>query len=56
MGTLAGTGLSTGHGLASLAERVRMAGGSLASGPRPEGGFRVTATLPLSTTPVPVAG
>lgn len=55
MGTLAGTGLSTGHGLASLAERVRTAGGSLASGPRPEGGFRVTATLPLSTTPVPVA-
>jgi signal transduction histidine kinase len=41
--TRAGTGL----GLISLRERVRAADGTLQAGPRPEGGFRVHAVLPL---------
>jgi signal transduction histidine kinase len=49
-GLAMGHGLSTGHGLASLAERVRTVGGSLTSGPGPDGGFHVTATLPPSAT------
>ncbi|MEU8313882.1 MULTISPECIES: histidine kinase [unclassified Micromonospora] len=41
-------GLSTGNGLASLAERLERVGGRLVAGPRPEGGFRVSATLPVA--------
>jgi signal transduction histidine kinase len=36
-----------GHGLAGMRERVTALGGSLHAGPRPEGGFAVTATLPV---------
>jgi signal transduction histidine kinase len=36
-----------GHGLAGMRERVTALGGSLAAGPRPEGGFAVSATLPV---------
>ena len=36
-----------GHGLAGMKERVSALGGSLTAGPRPEGGFAVTATLPV---------
>jgi signal transduction histidine kinase len=36
-----------GHGLAGMHERVSALGGSLTAGPRPEGGFAVTATLPV---------
>jgi len=43
------TDLSTGHGLLGMAERVDLFGGSLATGPRPGGGFRVVANLPLDT-------
>ena len=40
--------LSTGHGLAGLAERVAVAGGRLEAGQLPAGGgFRVAATLPV---------
>lgn len=39
------TGQSTGQGLAGLAERVRLAGGVLSSGPM-DGGFRISAVLP----------
>ncbi|WP_421106232.1 sensor histidine kinase [Streptomyces sp. NEAU-S77] len=36
-----------GFGLIGMRERVRSAGGRLQSGPRPEGGFAVTAELPV---------
>jgi signal transduction histidine kinase len=35
----------TGHGIVGMRERAELYGGSLAAGPRPGGGFRVTATL-----------
>ncbi|MGY1722204.1 sensor histidine kinase [Blastococcus sp. SYSU DS0533] len=38
-----------GHGLNSLRERVAAYGGSLRTGPRPGGGFTVTASLPTTT-------
>ncbi|GAA2999603.1 histidine kinase [Kitasatospora albolonga] len=41
-----GTG-SGGRGLDGLRTRVRLLDGSLEAGPRPEGGFRVRATIPL---------
>ena len=36
-----------GNGLSGLAERVRAAGGTLAAGPRPGGGFAVRAMIPM---------
>lgn len=36
-----------GTGLAGLADRARAAGGTLVAGPRPGGGFRVRATVPV---------
>ena len=36
-----------GHGLIGMRERIRVHGGELEAGPRPEGGFQVTARLPL---------
>ncbi|RJL27138.1 sensor histidine kinase [Bailinhaonella thermotolerans] len=36
-----------GFGLAGMAERVALCGGRLATGPRPDGGFRVHARIPL---------
>jgi signal transduction histidine kinase len=46
---LAGRGLGGGHGLVGMRERVTMLGGSLAAGPTEDGGFLVTAVLPLSS-------
>ncbi|MFD3544924.1 sensor histidine kinase [Streptomyces sp. NPDC058655] len=40
-----------GYGLAGMAERAEALGGSLTAGPAPEGGWLVTATLPLETPP-----
>ncbi|WBQ03738.1 sensor histidine kinase [Kribbella sp. CA-293567] len=41
---------SPGYGLIGLRERTTAVGGTLTAGPRPEGGFIVTAQLPLPVT------
>ncbi|MFJ5110842.1 sensor histidine kinase [Streptomyces sp. NPDC088551] len=49
---------SGGTGLVGLDERVRLVGGTLTHGPAADGGFEVSARLPLAArhTPVPAAG
>jgi signal transduction histidine kinase len=37
----------TGHGIIGMRERVHLCGGTFAVGPVPEGGFQITAVLPL---------
>ncbi|MEU7635222.1 MULTISPECIES: sensor histidine kinase [unclassified Streptomyces] len=37
----------TGHGMIGMRERAKAAGGTLAAGPRPAGGFRIHTELPL---------
>jgi signal transduction histidine kinase len=41
----------TGHGLVGMRERVRLIGGTLDTGPLPDGGFRVAAHIPLLAPP-----
>ncbi|MCH6160111.1 sensor histidine kinase [Streptomyces marispadix] len=41
----------TGHGLVGMRERVRLTGGTLDTGPLPDGGFRVVARIPLPPAP-----
>jgi signal transduction histidine kinase len=36
-----------GHGLTGMRERVALLGGSLSAGPAPDGGYVVSAVLPL---------
>ncbi|TWF76769.1 signal transduction histidine kinase [Pseudonocardia hierapolitana] len=49
------TAPGAGLGLAGLAERVRLLGGTFTAGPTPDGGFRVTAALPRSpAAPAPM--
>jgi signal transduction histidine kinase len=43
--------LGAGHGLIGMRERATTIGGTLYAGPRPEGGFTVTAELPLRPSP-----
>ncbi|WP_336203897.1 sensor histidine kinase [Nonomuraea sp. LPB2021202275-12-8] len=38
-----------GHGLLGISERVKLYQGTMSAGPSPEGGFRVTACVPLQT-------
>jgi len=40
-------GMGSGNGIAGMTERAHALGGALAAGPRPGGGFRVRARLPL---------
>ncbi len=42
---------ATGNGITGMQERAAALGGELCTGPRPGGGFRVQARLPLSGTP-----
>ena len=44
----AGDGGGGGHGLVGMRERVSVYGGKLEAGARPEGGFRLRATLPVA--------
>ena len=44
-------GHHAGHGLAGMRERVAVFGGSIDTGPRPEGGFAVQARLPVEARP-----
>ena len=46
-GQIDGVAQGTGHGIAGMRERAEAVGGTFTSGPRPEGGFRVRARLPL---------
>jgi signal transduction histidine kinase len=43
----AGPGTGNGNGIRGMRERVAALGGELTTGPRPGGGFRVQARLPL---------
>lgn len=49
MKTHRATPLCGGRGLVGLRERAHAAGGTLHSGPHPQGGYRLTATIPLTT-------
>ena len=43
-----GTTAGTGYGITGMRERAALLGGDFSAGPRPDGGFRVAARLPVS--------
>jgi signal transduction histidine kinase len=47
----AGAATSVGHGLVGMRERVSIFGGEFDAGPRPEGGFGVSARIPIPGSP-----
>jgi signal transduction histidine kinase len=49
-GLSTGPGNGAGHGMIGMRERVNLFGGELDAGPRPDGGFAVTARLPLPSS------
>jgi signal transduction histidine kinase len=54
-GSLTGSA-GTGYGITGMRERAALLGGQLTAGPRPEGGFRMAALLPLpARQPLPAA-
>ncbi|HEY0416265.1 MAG TPA: histidine kinase [Gaiellaceae bacterium] len=50
-GGASGNGAGSGQGLVGLRERVTLYGGELESSPRPEGGWRLQARLPIGDVP-----
>jgi signal transduction histidine kinase len=46
-----GSWVSAGHGIIGMRERAHLCGGKFSARPLPEGGFQVTASLPLPATP-----
>jgi signal transduction histidine kinase len=46
----------TGHGIIGMRERVHLCGGTFGAGPLPDGGFQVTAALPLPAAGLSAAG
>ncbi|MFE4370303.1 sensor histidine kinase [Streptomyces sp. NPDC056835] len=52
---VAGPAERLGHGLLGMRERAAMLGGELAAGPLPDGGYEVTATLPVASSALPAS-
>ena len=50
LGGLSPSELRPGHGLTGMRERVALLGGSLSAGPAPDGGYVVSAVLPIGQT------
>ncbi len=49
-------GIGLGQGILGMQERATALGGVVEAGPRPDGGFRVFARLPLAGSPLPTPG